>query len=125
MLLALVLCPEMGHATGIEKNADMCALFADWCSRIKGDSSMNTFAMALTKATSIINGDVLTHESALRAILKADVIFMNNALFDHDMGDRYGSLNGKIQCLLEKHAGFMRPNCCIVTTKPLTGTRGK
>ena len=124
MLLGLLLGPEILTATGIEKNTDMCNVFRSWCHNISEDDRMNTFARAMPDGTRMIGGDATKDEAALSAIKEADVIFMNNALFDTDMNDRHGSLNGRLLMLLEAAGPSMNSGCCVITTKPLTAKKG-
>ena len=124
MLLGLLLGPEILTATGIEKNTDMCNVFRSWCHNISEDDRMNTFARAMPDGTRMIGGDATKDEAALSAIKEADVIFMNNALFDTDQNDRRGSLNGRLLLLLEAAGPTMNSGCCVITTKPLTAKKG-
>ena len=69
----------------------------------------------------MINGDFTRDSSVSKVLQSADVVFVNNYLFDHPTGQKHGvSLNQKLKAML---CATLTPEATIVTTSSLSDNR--
>jgi hypothetical protein len=109
-------------ACGVERDASLHDNMIQWLRSAASRWPWIQHSTQLLEAT-MINADLTKDGGVVDMLRKADVVFINNYLFESPNGQQPGiSLNDKLKIMLCQH---LRPDATLVTTCSLHGRAGR